>query len=103
MISGSAADRAVTHAAVPLLLAAGTTALGLLSLVYSDLKPIRMFGVFSAVGVLIGSASQFLLLPAAWTVLMPGGRRAHGDGVTMREPRAPGPTWGSSRASGDGS
>jgi hypothetical protein len=69
---GSAADRAVTHAAVPLLLAAGTTALGLLSLVYSDLKPIRMFGVFSAVGVLIGSASQFLLLPAGWTVLMPG-------------------------------
>src|SRR4029077_4595053 len=35
---GSAADRAVTHAAVPLLLAAGTTALGLLSLVFSDLK-----------------------------------------------------------------
>ena len=86
---GSAADRAVTHAAVPLLLAAGTTALGLLSLVYSDLKPIRIFGVFSAVGVLIGSASQFLLLPAAWTVLMPGGhaprRRRHDEGATGPE------------------
>ena len=60
-----APGQAVAHAAVPLLLAAVTTALGLLSLGYSDLNPIRLFGVFSAVGVAIGSAAQFLLLPAA--------------------------------------
>jgi predicted RND superfamily exporter protein len=68
-----APDRAVRHAAVPLLLAAGTTALGLLSLCYSELNPIRMFGAFSAIGVLIGSATQFLLLPAALAVIVPGG------------------------------
>jgi predicted RND superfamily exporter protein len=66
-----APDRAVKHAAVPLLLAAGTTALGLLSLGYSDLRPIRLFGLFSAVGVLIGAAAQFLLLPSAMAVLVP--------------------------------
>ena len=86
---GSAADRAVRHAAVPLLLAAGTTALGLLSLIYSDLKPIRLFGVFSAVGVVISSASQFLLLPAAWAVLMPEGdsrrRRGRDEEATIPE------------------
>jgi predicted RND superfamily exporter protein len=62
---------AVSHAATPLLLAAATTALGLLSLAYSDLHPIRLFGIFSAVGVAIGSAAQFLILPAALLVWSP--------------------------------
>jgi predicted RND superfamily exporter protein len=66
-----APGNAVAHAAVPLLLAASTTVLGLLSLGYSDLNPIRMFGVFSAVGVVLGSAAQFLVLPAALAVWMP--------------------------------
>lgn len=66
-----APGRAVAHAAVPLFLAASTTVLGLLSLGYSDLSPIQMFGVFSAVGVVVGSAGQFLLLPAAFEVWMP--------------------------------
>jgi predicted RND superfamily exporter protein len=65
--------RAVSHAAKPLILAAITTILGLLSLSYSDLNPIRTFGIFSAVGVAIGSASQFWLLPAALTVWTPSG------------------------------
>jgi predicted RND superfamily exporter protein len=68
-----APDRAVRHAAVPLLLAAATTAIGLLSLGFSDLHPVQMFGVFSAIGVVIGSAAHFLLLPAALAVLMPPG------------------------------
>ncbi len=66
-----APGRALAHAAVPLSLAASTTVLGLLSLGYSDLNPIRMFGVFSAVGVVLGSAAQFLVLPAAFAVWMP--------------------------------
>jgi predicted RND superfamily exporter protein len=66
-----APGKAVSHAALPLLLAAATTMLGLLSLSYSDLNPIRMFGVFSAVGVAIGSATQFLILPAALIVWTP--------------------------------
>lgn len=72
-----APGHAVAHAAVPLLLAAVTTAIGLLSLGYSDLNPIRLFGVFSAVGVAIGSAAQFLLLPAALVAWKPAaGSRA---------------------------
>ena len=39
-----APGKAVAHAAVPLVLAAVTTALGLLSLCYSELNPIRLFG-----------------------------------------------------------
>jgi predicted RND superfamily exporter protein len=65
-----APGKAVAHAAVPLVLAAVTTAIGLLSLTYSELTPIRLFGVFSAIGVVVGSLAQFLLLPAAlafWT------------------------------------
>ena len=69
--SQEAPGRAVSHAAVPLLLAAITTVLGLLSLIYSDLSPIRLFGIFSAIGVAIGSAAQFLLLPAALLLWMP--------------------------------
>lgn len=63
---------AVAHAVVPLLLAAITTILGLLSLGFSDLHPIQLFGVFSAVGVGIGFVCQFLLLPSALVVWMPG-------------------------------
>jgi predicted RND superfamily exporter protein len=62
---------AVAHAVVPLLLAAITTMLGLFSLYYSDLNPIRVFGIFSAIGVAIGFAAQFLLLPAALMVWLP--------------------------------
>jgi predicted RND superfamily exporter protein len=74
-----APDRAVAHASVPLLLAAATTILGLLSLSYSELNPIRLFGIFSAVGVAIGSTAQFWLLPAALQVWTP--RVAHAGGV----------------------
>ena len=66
-----APGKAVSQAAVPLVLAASTTALGLLSLGYSDLNPIRMFGVFSAVGVVLGSLAHFLVLPAALAVWTP--------------------------------
>ncbi|MHB8973408.1 MAG: efflux RND transporter permease subunit [Pirellulaceae bacterium] len=76
-----APGKAVAHAAVPLVLAAVTTALGLLSLCYSELKPIRLFGEFSAIGVVIGSLTQFTLLPAAlavWAPLPPQFRRHEG-------------------------
>lgn len=48
--------QAVRHAALPLFLATFTTAVGLLSLAYSDLVPIRTLGIYSAVGVFIGLA-----------------------------------------------
>ncbi len=71
---------ALAHALLPLGLAAGTTAIGLLSLLYSDLAPIRMFGVFSAIGVGVALLMQFVLLPALLAVwpgddVKPGHRR----------------------------
>jgi predicted RND superfamily exporter protein len=59
-----AAELAVRHGWVPCLLAALTTALGLLSLFTSDITPIRKFGFFSALGVLGTLLLLFTLLPA---------------------------------------
>ncbi|HEY2410693.1 MAG TPA: MMPL family transporter [Pirellulaceae bacterium] len=59
---------AVRHAALPLGLATATTAVGLLSLWFSDLAPIRLFGLFSAIGVGVALAMQLVLLPALLAV-----------------------------------
>lgn len=93
-----APGKAVAHAAVPLVLAAITTALGLLSLCYSELNPIRQFGLFSAIGVVIGSLAQFILLPAALAVLTPLSPpprdAAHRDKVDDASRLAIFPRWG---------
>lgn len=63
---------AVKQAALPLFLATFTTAIGLLSLAASELIPIRLLGVYSAVGVFVGLACTVLLVPAAlrlWPIL----------------------------------
>ncbi len=49
----------------PALLCSVTTGIGLGSLYVSDIEPIRKFGVFSAIGVLVMLVMLFLLLPAA--------------------------------------
>jgi predicted RND superfamily exporter protein len=56
--------QAVRHAALPLGLATATTAVGLLSLWFSDLAPIRLFGLFSAIGVGVALTLQLAMLPA---------------------------------------
>jgi predicted RND superfamily exporter protein len=61
--------QAVRHAALPLGLATATTAAGLLSLWYSDLAPIRLFGLFSAIGVGLALSLQLVFLPALFGVL----------------------------------
>lgn len=69
-----AVERAVAQARLPLGLATGTTALGLLSLCGSDLLPIRQFGLYSAVGVAASLAWLLFLLPAAcavWPLRLP--------------------------------
>ncbi len=73
--SSSPVREAVKHAALPLGLATATTAVGLLSLWFSDLLPIRLFGLFSAVGVMLALALQLTLLPALLT-MWPAGRPA---------------------------
>lgn len=63
-----APGRAVKHAMLPLGLATVTTSVGLTSLFYSELVPIQLFGIFSAIGVVIGFILLVFLLPAALTL-----------------------------------
>lgn len=65
-----APTRALLHSWLPCVLAAGTTSAGLFSLYTSELVPIQMFGVYSALGVLSTLALLFLFLPA-WMQLWP--------------------------------
>ena len=58
-----AALRAVKTGWLPCTLSAGTTALGLISLVVSELEPIRVFGFHAAVGVMATLAVLFLVVP----------------------------------------
>jgi predicted RND superfamily exporter protein len=60
-----APGRAIARGAKPAVLCSITTALGLLSLCTSDLTPIRKFGIYSAVGVVLTLITLFLFLPAA--------------------------------------
>ena len=61
-----AAMRAIQHAWLPLSLATGTTAVGLLTLCYSELVPIQLFGFYSAVGVVFSLLFLFFFMPAAF-------------------------------------
>jgi len=58
-----AALRAIATGWLPCTLSAGTTALGLASLVVSELEPIRVFGFHAAVGVMVTLAVLFLVVP----------------------------------------
>jgi predicted RND superfamily exporter protein len=83
--------RAIRHAGLPLGLATATTAIGLLSLYFSDLAPIRLFGLFSAIGVAISLVLQLVLLPALlilWPARPQGRSAALGDGDAL-EPLSP--------------
>ena len=55
--------RAIATAWPPCALSAGTTAVGLFSLVVSELEPIRVFGFHAALGVLTTLALLFLVVP----------------------------------------
>ena len=60
-----ATERAVIHAFKPALLCTATTAFGLVSLYASELTPIRKFGIYSALGVVLMLAILYVFLPAA--------------------------------------
>jgi hypothetical protein len=66
-----AAGKALHHAALPLSLATGTTAVGLLTLCYTELVPIRIFGFYSAVGVVVSAALLVFYIPAALEIWKP--------------------------------
>ena len=80
-----APEKCLSHAWVPCLVAAITTALGLISLCYSNLIPIRNFGLYSALGVLATLPLLFLVLPAClhfWPSRKLAEERGHGSGPT---------------------
>ncbi len=58
-----AALRAIGTGWLPCTLSAGTTALGLVSLVVSELEPIRVFGFHAAIGVMATLVILFLVVP----------------------------------------
>ena len=60
----TAVVEAVTMARTPCLLASVTTAIGLASLLTSPLKPVRDFGLYSAIGCLISLVVVLYCLPA---------------------------------------
>lgn len=60
-----AVERAVGMAFMPCAIATLTTAIGLASLASSDILPIEKFGVFSAIGVVVGLGLLLLILPVA--------------------------------------
>ncbi len=64
--------RAIVHGWKPTLLCSITTAIGLLSLYTSDLAPIRKFGLFSAVAMMLMLAVLLVYLPAALQFLPSG-------------------------------
>jgi predicted RND superfamily exporter protein len=57
------AARAIALGWLPCCLSAGTTSVGLMSLVVSELEPIRVFGFHAALGVLSTLAILFLVVP----------------------------------------
>jgi hypothetical protein len=70
-VQEGAAGRAVHHALLPLSLATGTTAVGLATLAVSELVPIKMFGIFSAVGVVVSFVILVTFMPAALELFPP--------------------------------
>ena len=88
-IQEGAAGRAVHHALLPLSLATGTTAVGLATLAVSELVPIRMFGIFSAIGVVVSFVILVTFMPAALELCPPKlriGKLAEGEQAAGWQP-----------------
>lgn len=83
-----APERAVIHAALPVCLATGTTAFGLATLCYSELVPIQLFGLYSAIGVVTSAVVLFLFLPSCFQFFPVDVRDAHTtlDAPALRDP-----------------
>ncbi|TVS19100.1 MAG: hypothetical protein EA424_09435 [Planctomycetaceae bacterium] len=73
------ATEAVLRGFAPCSLAAITTAIGLASLGVSHIIPVRDFGLYSALGILVGLMVLFLLLPSLLSVM--------GDGALQHQTR----------------
>jgi predicted RND superfamily exporter protein len=92
-IQEGAAGRAVHHALLPLSLATGTTAVGLATLAVSELVPIRMFGIFSAAGVVVSFLILVTFMPAALELFPPKLRLGAAEGDANWRPIEDSPWW----------
>ncbi|MFM7135557.1 MAG: efflux RND transporter permease subunit [Planctomycetota bacterium] len=95
-VQEGAAGRAVHHALLPLSLATGTTAVGLATLAVSELVPIKMFGIFSAAGVVVSFLVIITLMPTILELFPPKlrlGTAAEGEGDATWRPIEQSPWW----------
>jgi predicted RND superfamily exporter protein len=89
-----AASRAISLGFVPCTLACGTTAIGLGSLVLSQIKPITRFGLFSAIGVIVVMLTLLILWPAVIYLWASRGAREFQERLcTPTEDRLDGKAW----------
>ena len=95
-VQKGAAGASVHHALLPLSLATGTTAVGLATLAVSELVPIKMFGIFSAIGVVVSFVILMTLMPACLELFPPklrlGATASEDDEDTWR-PIEESPWW----------
>jgi predicted RND superfamily exporter protein len=94
-VQQGAAGEAVHHALLPLSLATGTTAVGLATLAVSELVPIKMFGIFSAAGVVVSFVILITFMPAMLELFPPKlklGATAEGEESSWR-PIEQSPWW----------
>jgi uncharacterized protein len=95
-VKEGAAGRAVHHALLPLSLATGTTAVGLATLAVSELVPIKMFGIFSAAGVVVSFLVIITLMPTILELFPPRlklGTAAEGEADASWRPIEQSPWW----------
>jgi len=91
-----AAGEALAHALLPLSLATGTTAVGLATLSVSELVPIKMFGIFSAAGVVVSFLVIITLMPAMLELFPPRlklGKASDGEDDGSWRPIEQSPWW----------
>ncbi len=67
--SADVARSTLQAAWLPCVLSAATTAIGLIALVTSDTSPVREFGTYSAVAVIVGTTLILIILPATLSSL----------------------------------
>lgn len=94
-VQEGAAGKSVHHALLPLSLATGTTAVGLATLAVSELVPIKMFGIFSAIGVVVSFVILITFMPAMLELFPPKlrlGTATDGDATDWR-PIEQSPWW----------
>jgi len=83
----ASASVALERGWLPCVLSAGTTAVGMASLMVSELSPIRAFGAYSAAGVLMTSGLLLAVLPALFAQWPPSSRRAESPDSVRRARR----------------